>query len=408
MELESSVVLIRNRTAASYIERVGQRVVGSFSTPEFRPSFKVLADPTLYSVGLPGGPVYLTHGLARLAKSESELAALIAHESAHALLRHVTSAISRAARVRVRVAFATASRGDLTLLKALEVIDLDSGLQSGFFTYGETDEQDALDLAGKLLAASGYDRLSLSNVLDSIVIADELRASPFSSFHSEAARLIGRPESVTHPEPSVAANREFKKFTTRLDARDVAPSKSLAGMLRAKPKSTDEVGRSGPKEIFLTRTYQFAYPSAWAPTYRGPSEALQVVPKGGIAKPAGTEGVVVIGMLSGVVPASSSDEPLIDEVLNQLESVRPGLTLGAGDAELPEPRDGLELFAFQGDSPLAGQRELAWVAAAKIADRLFYLLMIAPEGDFEAVKRIFREAYESIEIRADSGLTLSQ
>jgi len=73
------------------------------------------------------------------------------------------------------------------LLKALEVIDLDSGLQSGFFTYGATHEQDALDLAGKLLAASGYDRSSLSNVLESIVIADELRASPFSSFHSEAA-----------------------------------------------------------------------------------------------------------------------------------------------------------------------------------------------------------------------------
>jgi len=134
---------------------------------------------------------------------------------------------------------------------------------------------------------------------------------------------------------------------------------------------------------------------------------LQVAPKGGITKPAGTKGVVVIGMLSGVVPASS-DGSLIDEVLNQLASVRPGLTLGAGEAELPEPRDGLELFAFHGNSPLAGQREFAWVAAAKVADRLFYLLMIAPEGDFEAVNRIFREAYESIEIRADSGLTLSQ
>jgi len=32
-ELESSVVLIRNRATASYVERVGQRVVGSFSTP---------------------------------------------------------------------------------------------------------------------------------------------------------------------------------------------------------------------------------------------------------------------------------------------------------------------------------------------------------------------------------------
>ena len=189
-ELESSVVLIRNRAAASYIERVGQRVVGSFSTPEFRPSFRLLADPTLYSVGLPGGGVYLTQGLARLAKSESELAALTAHESAHTLLRHVTSAISRAARIRVRVAFETASRGDLSLLKALEVIDLDSGLQSGFFKYGATHEQDALDLAGDLLAASGYDRLSLSNVLESIVVADELRASPFSIFHSEAVRLF--------------------------------------------------------------------------------------------------------------------------------------------------------------------------------------------------------------------------
>jgi len=53
-------------------------------------------DPTINAFALPGGPMYVNRGLFEAARSEAELASVLAHEMAHVALRHGTHQASKA------------------------------------------------------------------------------------------------------------------------------------------------------------------------------------------------------------------------------------------------------------------------------------------------------------------------
>jgi predicted Zn-dependent protease len=72
------------RRVASKIAKVAER--------EFHPNFKwefyVLDSPQINAFCLPGGKIFVYTGLLKLIESDDELAAVIGHEVAHAILRH--------------------------------------------------------------------------------------------------------------------------------------------------------------------------------------------------------------------------------------------------------------------------------------------------------------------------------
>ena len=53
-------------------------------------------DPAINAFALPGGSMYVNRGLFEAARSEAELASVLAHEMAHVALRHGTHQASKA------------------------------------------------------------------------------------------------------------------------------------------------------------------------------------------------------------------------------------------------------------------------------------------------------------------------
>ena len=91
------------------INELGLRLVGGLPGelrhPGFDFSFEVVNRNDLATVALPGGAIFITRGTIDGAKSEVELAGLLAHELSHVVLRHATAQISATdptSRVRVR------------------------------------------------------------------------------------------------------------------------------------------------------------------------------------------------------------------------------------------------------------------------------------------------------------------
>ncbi|MEO6051572.1 MAG: M48 family metalloprotease, partial [Pyrinomonadaceae bacterium] len=89
-EVEKQFPLINDSDAASYIERVGRRLVGSIP-PELRQSqfnyrFKWVNASDLNAFALPGGPMYINRGMIEAARNEGELAGVMAHEMSHVAL----------------------------------------------------------------------------------------------------------------------------------------------------------------------------------------------------------------------------------------------------------------------------------------------------------------------------------
>ena len=82
-EAEQQFPLLRDAEVNAYVERVGQRLVASippeFQHPEFRYTFKVINARDINAFALPGGPMFVNRGMIEAARTEGEMAGVMAH-----------------------------------------------------------------------------------------------------------------------------------------------------------------------------------------------------------------------------------------------------------------------------------------------------------------------------------------
>src|SRR5438105_12302162 len=104
-EAEQQFPLLRDAEVGAYVERVGQRLVAAippeFQHPEFRYYFKVLNASDINAFALPGGPMYVNRGMIQAARTEGEMAGVMAHELSHVALRHGTAQATKAQKYTV-------------------------------------------------------------------------------------------------------------------------------------------------------------------------------------------------------------------------------------------------------------------------------------------------------------------
>jgi len=88
-----------------YVQRVGERLVAAipseFQHPEFHYYFKVLNASDINAFALPGGPMYVNRGMIQAARTEGEMAGVMAHEMSHVALRHGTAQATKAQKYAV-------------------------------------------------------------------------------------------------------------------------------------------------------------------------------------------------------------------------------------------------------------------------------------------------------------------
>jgi predicted Zn-dependent protease len=88
-EVLSEVKLSRSASLNSKVKRVGKRIAKVSERPEFQWKYYVVDNPTTFNAFvLPGGKIFVYSGLFKYAKTDAELATVIAHEVAHALKSH--------------------------------------------------------------------------------------------------------------------------------------------------------------------------------------------------------------------------------------------------------------------------------------------------------------------------------
>ncbi|MFM7850341.1 MAG: M48 family metalloprotease, partial [Pseudanabaena sp.] len=88
-EYKKQYELITDPEVLSYINRVGQKVAKTMGRDEFKYEFYVYKDDNdVNAFALPGGKIFVASGLLKLIGTEAELAGLLGHEVAHAVLSH--------------------------------------------------------------------------------------------------------------------------------------------------------------------------------------------------------------------------------------------------------------------------------------------------------------------------------
>ncbi|MCP4043172.1 MAG: M48 family metalloprotease, partial [Gammaproteobacteria bacterium] len=89
-ELRRKHAILEGPEVEAYIQGLGHRLASNSDDPHQRFTFFTVKDYGINAFAAPGGYVGVNAGLILAAETESELAAVLAHEIAHVTQRHIT------------------------------------------------------------------------------------------------------------------------------------------------------------------------------------------------------------------------------------------------------------------------------------------------------------------------------
>lgn len=213
--------LFKHDELNKYINLIGHSLALNGPRTEIQYHFAILDSEKLNAYSAPGGYIFITVGLVKLAQDESELAAVLAHEIAHINQRHIVNDLNIRGSSQeklsglARFIGATASTTQVAFSQAV-----DEAIKRLFDTgYQHNQELDADKVALRLLANTGYDSTALVRILQQISKRAENDASA----------------SKTHP----TFEKRFTNLTAQISQENLAGGKLNKASLRFSNRTKD-------------------------------------------------------------------------------------------------------------------------------------------------------------------------
>jgi predicted Zn-dependent protease len=189
-EVRRELPMLNNRRVDEYVDRLGRDLVRAippeFQHDEFRYSFDVVNQREINAFALPGGPMFLNRGMLEAARSEGEVAGVLAHEIAHVALRHGTAQATKAQKFQFG-ALAGQILGAIVGGNTGSIIAQGSnfGLSAYFLKYGREYEREADLLGAQIMARAGYDPRRMADMFRTIERESEGRGPEWLSSHPD-------------------------------------------------------------------------------------------------------------------------------------------------------------------------------------------------------------------------------
>jgi beta-barrel assembly-enhancing protease len=169
-----------------YLDRIGQHIAGICHHPDWEYHYVAVNHPSINALALPGGYIYITRGMLEKIQSESQLAAILAHETAHVVARDTAAAMTRQTGMTL-LTMATLISGQAPREVQQLVLITNQFLS---LSYSRQDEREA-DLAGlDYLVDAGYDPNGMVETMQILQEAQTRRPIEFYSTHPLPANRI--------------------------------------------------------------------------------------------------------------------------------------------------------------------------------------------------------------------------
>lgn len=265
--------LYQDQKIQSYVQSVGQKVVKGTERPDVLYRFFVLDSPVVNAFALPGGYIYTTRGLLALANSESEMAAVLAHEAGHITGRHAAERYSRGVVTSLGAVILSSAVGSSGVTRALGV---GSDLYMKSYSRGQESQADSLGL--RYLSRAGYHPSGMSGFLQSMsghaaldaMIAGERAGGGgrFFSTHPDTQERVSASiaEGVNYPQQGIVNRNEYLRILEGLVYGDSAAQ----GFSRGENFYHPKIG------------FTFSVPAGYR-LMNQPSQVIAVAKGGGIA-----------------------------------------------------------------------------------------------------------------------------
>ena len=400
---------------SNYVSQLGAKLAAKAAGEKFPYQFRTVATKEINAFALPGGYLFVNAGAIAAARNEGELAGVMAHEIAHAALRHGTSQASkqRIAQMGLGILGTIASGGERGDLGGAVSAIGGLGANLMFLKNGRTAEKQA-DLEGaRILVEAGYDPRDMANFFKTLQAEGGQRTPEMLSDHPDPGNRIDYILKEISQLP-VSANPvhtspEFEQVKARLTGR--APQLSATSQLRriGKDPANLELGNRPPRPTNQFKGFQsedgsFAVqiPAIWD-TLRVNQSNYIFAPKGAYGKMPGQNEdsmMVTHGIFVGAIEARQGDLASATRafIQRQLETNADFQPLGQMKQTTLAGQEALAA-AVAGPSAINGVAEIDITYTTVTADgRMFYIITIAPEDEAEVYKAAFQQILRSLRL----------
>jgi len=155
--------LVSDDGVQRYVNRIGMWLAAQTERPNLPWHFGVLDTETVNAFAAPGGYVFVTRGLLRIAGGESDLAGVLSHEIGHVLRRHHLEAIRKQAMQGLALDLVGEAVSRSAHFNAAPFIQ--AGMQIYARGLDRDDEFEADGIGVVLAARGGYEPYGLPRVL---------------------------------------------------------------------------------------------------------------------------------------------------------------------------------------------------------------------------------------------------
>jgi Zn-dependent protease with chaperone function len=420
-EAERQFPLLRDSEVQSYVESVGQRLVsaipGEFQHPEFRYYFKVINASDINAFALPGGPMYVNRGMIQAARSEGEMAGVMAHELSHVALRHGTAQATKAQKYSLLAGIAGIAG---SIFAGPGVGQIAAGSVGVYFLKFSREYETEADLLGaRIMANAGYDPRELANMFQTIQRQGGGGGGFFSDHPSPANRYqrINQEAQYLQVRNVSHDNRAFLAVNERLRSYGRAPT--MAEIQRSGQRNPNQGDRypdgdrtgypnppsgrvDSPSSRFRNYTVlnvaQVSVPENWREVSDS-SNSILFAPSGGYGSANG-QSVFTHGVNFGIFQSNSRNlQQATNEFVNSLQQGNSNLRSRGGYMRTTiDGRNALSI-ALNNVNEATGRQEIVTIITTQLrSGEVLYMIAVAPNEDFGNYQNVFQNILRSLRL----------
>jgi Zn-dependent protease with chaperone function len=422
-EAEQQFPLLRDSEVSAYVERVGQRLVTSipaeFQHPEFRYYFKVINASDVNAFALPGGPMYVNRGMIETARTEGEMAGVMAHELSHVALRHGTAQATKAQKYSVLAGILGIGGAILGGPAGAAAQIGAQGVGVYFLKFSREYETEADLLGARIMANAGYDPRDLANVFRTL----EQQGGGGGGFLSDHPSPANRYARINQEAQSLRVNTAMRSDTREF----FGIRERLRGYPRAQTMA--EIARSGRRYPNQGPQYptgdradypsvprgRVEYPSSRYRTYNGGTFTVSIpdnwreineqsglwfAPNGAYGSSANGQNVFTHAVNLGIAQTRYRNlQQATDDFINGLQQGNRSLRARGGYQRIDVDGRFGQLITFDNVNEATGRAEIVNVVTTQLRNgQLFYMIAVSPSNEYQTYQNTFLTILRSLRL----------
>lgn len=407
-------VLPESDPVSRYVQQLGARLVQYAPGYKWPYNFHVANVEDINAFALPGGSVFVNLGTIQAAETEAQLAGVMAHEISHVAQRHSTCNLTRQQTPSLLAGLGQIAAGIALGGAAGAIVQQGIGLTAGlsFLRMSRESEKQADLMGTDILYDAGYDPRALPQFFEVIQGKSGEGGAQFLSDHPNPGNRVGyvNDEIDTLPRRAkyVKTSPEFTRIKKIVAGMRPYTAKQVASGVwkrqggNAAPAPAAPIARltesqwtpQGNWQTLQGDGFTLSYPGNWKSAVSGGSALI--APPGGVS----AENAIGYGVLIERFqpPQLGETAAETDQLVAQLKQQNPQMKPGAASDVVVNGVRGRSLEATNSGGAGGGAERDWLVALPEPAGTLRYVVFVAPDADFTALRPIYERMLGTLKL----------